>query len=286
MPHEFTRRGFLLAGAGLAVAACTKDKGITVDDDGPTSSAAGSVSLVLASYVHVTGVEQRVTFALLRGNGPERPTDPLEVVFKDPDGRTSPPISGTFHSDGIELPYVPLRYRFEQPGIHEARTTYKGKELTAAVNVNDAATMKVPYQGKPLISVATPTTADHGGVEPICTRDPACPLHATSLDAALAAKRPVALLFSTPARCKSRLCGPVLENLLAARDEFADRVEFIHAEIYRETSSERLAPAVQAYNLPGEPFLFLGSADGTVLDRLDNAYDRSEVRAALTALVS
>lgn len=284
MPPEITRRGFLLAGAGLAVtAACGGDKkAIDVADEDP---AARGVSLVLASYVHVAGIDQRVTFALVRSDGPERTTDPLEVTFKAPDGSAGPPVSGAWHSEGIDLPYVPLRYRFERPGIYEATAHYKGKALTAAVNVNDA-TVPVPFPGKPLISVATPTTADHKGVEPICTRDPACPLHETSLDAALAAKRPVALLFSTPARCKSRLCGPVLENLLVQREAFADRVTFIHAEIYREASSEKLAPAVEAYKLPNEPFLFLARGDGIVFERLDNAYDRSEVRAALTKLVS
>lgn len=288
VPPEITRRGFLVAGAGLAVAAACGggDNGIDVaDEDDKGDAASANVSLVLASYLHVAGIDQRVTFALIRSDGPERADDPLEVVFQGPDGKRSPSLTGEWHHDGIDLPYVPLRHRFEAPGIYEAHTRYQGKDLTAAVRVNDA-TVPVPFPGKPLISVATPTTADHRGVEPICTRDPACPLHETSLDAALAAKRPVALLFSTPARCKSRLCGPVLDNLLAQQDTFADRVQFIHVEIYREASSEKLAPAVESYQLPGEPFLFLAGADGIVRERLDNAYDRAEVREALTALVS
>jgi hypothetical protein len=286
VPTEISRRGFLLASAGLAAAAACRrsgDDGIAVRDE---DTGARGLSLVLVSYLHVAGIDQRVTFALIRGDeGPELPTEPVEVTFKDPDGTTSAPLTGPFHREGIELPYMPLRHRFEKPGIHEASTRYKGRTLTAAVSVNDAS-VPVPYPGKPLIDVPTPTTADHRGVEPICTRDPACPLHETSLDAALAAHRPVALLFSTPARCKSRLCGPVLENLLAVRPEFADRVQFVHAEIYREASSEKVAPAVEAYKLPGEPFLFLAGADGIVRERLDNAYDRAEVRGALAKLVA
>lgn len=280
MAYEISRRGFLLAGAGFAVAAACggDDNGIAVRDE--PDGRGGPVSLVLASYVHVAGIDQRVTFALIRGDGPERATEPLEVRFEGPDGTVGPPLTGTWHSDGIELPYVPLHHRFGQPGIHQAHARYGGRDLTAAVQVNDA-TVPIPFPGKPLISVPTPTTADHRGVETVCTRDPACPLHDTSLDAALAEKRPVALLFSTPARCQSRLCGPVLDNLLAAREQFADRVRFLHVEIYEKASSQKVAPAVEAYKLPGEPFLFLAGADGVVRQRLDNAFDRTEVRAEL-----
>jgi hypothetical protein len=43
---------------------------------------------------------------------------------------------------------------------------------------------------------------------------------------------------------------------------------------------------VQAFHLDQEPFLFLAGADGVVRDRLDNAVDTAEMRAALTQLVS
>ena len=283
MDPKLTRRSFLVAGAGLAVAAaCGRDSDVTVKperDDGPTN-----LSLVVASYVHTIGVEERVALALLQGSGPATPTGPITVAFKAPDGAVSSPVQATVHSEGISLPYFPVRHRFATTGVHEAVVTYGGRTLTAAINVNDQ-TVPIPIIGRPLISVPTPTVADPRGVDPICTKSPACPLHDMSLDAALAAKRPVALLFSTPARCKSRLCGPVLENLLVHHAQFRDRVQFIHVEIYEQATSEKLAPAVAAYKLPGEPFLFLAGADGIVRDRLDNAFDRVEARAALERLV-
>jgi hypothetical protein len=282
---KLTRRSFLLAGAGLAVAAaCGRDDSdVTVKpdrDQGPTN-----LSLVVASYVHTIGVDERVALALLQGSGPATPTGPITVAFKSPDGAVSPAVPATVHQEGISLPYFPVRHRFTATGVHEAVVTYAGRTFTAAINVNDT-TVPIPIVGKPLISVPTPTVADPRGVDPICTKAPTCPLHDMSLDAALAAKRPVALLFSTPARCKSRLCGPVLENLLVHHEQFRDRVQFIHVEIYQETTSEKLAPAVEAYKLPGEPFLFLAGADGIVRDRLDNAFDRVEARAALERLVA
>lgn len=287
MPTEITRRGFLLAGAGLAVAAaCGRDGNGEVEGGREPAAGASNVSLVLASYVHVAGMDERVALALLEGNGPAKPTGPIQVSFKAPDGTVSAPVEAPLHDEGITLPYFPVRHRFPVPGIYEAQVDYEGKVLTAAVNVNDPAGLPLPIAGRPLISVPTPTTADARGVDPICTRNPMCPLHDVSLDVALAEKRPIALLFSTPARCKSQLCGPVLENLLVHHEAFRDRVRFLHVEIYNEPTSEKLAPAVEAYKLPGEPFLFLAGADGVVRDRLDNAFDRVEARTALERLVA
>ena len=53
-----------------------------------------------------------------------------------------------------------------------------------------------------------------GRSRPICTAEPRCPLHTTSLDAAVAAGGPVALLVSTPKFCQVAICGPVLDVLL------------------------------------------------------------------------
>lgn len=280
------RRSFLLASAGLlAAAACNRpgsDKpDVEVDEDTPKD-----VALVVASYVHVTGIDQRVTFALVRDNGPEILKEPLDVQIKDRDNRDLGTTRGELHDDGIPLPYVVVRKRFEDTGIHAAKVVYQGNTLTATFNVEDPADVQVPIPGKPLLSTPTPTVADNRGVSPICTRDPVCPLHDVSLDAALGEKRPIALLFSTPALCKSQLCGPVLENLLSQHAAFGSRVRFLHVEIYTDTSGKTLAPAVQAYHLESEPFLFLADADGVVRERLDNAFDRAEVKSALEGLVA
>jgi hypothetical protein len=238
------------------------------------------LSLVVASYIHVAGVDQRVTVALIQGDGPFHAGGPVQLSIDNQ------PVQATLHTDGISLPYYLIHHTFPQPGIREIEAVVQGKKLTAPIEIVDAAKSQVPVEGRPLVRVPTPTPADPRGVNPVCTRQPACPLHDVSLDAALAEKRPIALLFATPALCQSRLCGPVLDNLLAARDEFGSRVRMLHVEIYTDLQGKTLAPAVQAYHLESEPFLFLAGADGVVRARLDNAYDKVEVRDALGRLVS
>lgn len=286
MRNPVSRRSFLLASAGLVVgAACGgngKDGPIAVDK--PTTTAAGSVprdlSLVVASYVHVAGIDERVTVALIRESGPFKADGPVPITI---DGA---PVEAKMHQEGIALPYFLLRHRFDKPGVHDIKATVGGRELSAAVTVVDPAAAKVPYPGKPLIKVPTPTVVENRGVSPICTMRPTCPLHDVSLDAALDEKKPLAVLFATPALCQSQLCGPVLENLLAVRDEFSGKVRMLHVEIFTDLQGQTSSPAVKAYGLESEPFLFLAGADGVVRDRLDNAYDRTEVREALTRLTA
>lgn len=116
---------------------------------------------------------------------------------------------------------------------------------------------------------------------------PACPWHDVSLDAALQEKRPIAFMISTPRFCRSQVCGPVLDSLLAVRDEFeAKNVRFVHAEVFTDESVKKSAPIMDAYGLQFEPVLFLAGADGVVRTVLDGPFDRSEARSLLTALVS
>lgn len=286
-----TRRELLLAGAGLAVlAACggsddAENSSVKVTDPGGETDGQGSKSLnlVLASYVHVPAVDQRVTFAILNeeGTGPVKPEGPVRLTI---DGQEVP---AELHADGsLELPYLLVRHRFEKPGVSTARATYRGAVGEAAIQVVEPAKASAPLVGHPLPRVATPTVADPRVVDPICTRRPPCLLHDVSLDAALDERRPLAVLYATPARCQSRLCGPVLDNLLAHHEAFAGRVRFIHVEIFASPTGNTLAPAVKATGLTQEPFLFLVGADGIVRERIDNAFDRTEAGQALDRLVS
>jgi hypothetical protein len=139
----------------------------------------------------------------------------------------------------------------------------------------------------------TPTTTNAEGVDPICTADPQCPLHTTSLNTALAAGKPTALLISTPAFCQVGICGPVLDVFLTQQKEFGDRVQMIHAEVYKsgkqasqDPSNAQLAPVVEAFHLPFEPSMILARADGTLAERLDYIFDESELQQALGRLVA
>ena len=108
-------------------------------------------------------------------------------------------------------------------------------------------------------------------------------MHAVSLDQVLG-KRPVALIFSTPQLCTSRVCGPVTDIAVSLQKEFAGRIDFIHEEVYVDNQpSKGLRPQMKAFHLQTEPWLFAINRHGVIVTRLEGAFGVNELRAALEA---
>jgi hypothetical protein len=145
---------------------------------------------------------------------------------------------------------------------------------------------KAPIAGQPAPRAASPTVADPLGIDPICTRNPPCPLHDVSLAAAIGAGKPVAVMLATPALCQSRYCGPVLDDLLTLTDQYKDRITFVHVEIYTNLSGNETTPTVQAWGIETEPWLFGVDATGDVVSRLDGAFGHDEQQQLLQRLVT
>jgi hypothetical protein len=288
----FSRRSFLLgSGAAALLAACGGD------DDGEAapstttgaSTTAGEIDAPVLGVAFdrnnllVTGVAQRAPFLLFDPSGGLLPIDTapeeLTIEFTPASGGAASTVSVARHGVDIERAYWPVTTTFTATGIHTARTEVGGVPL-------DPSAVAVPQVGAAMPSAPTPTTADPLGVATMCTDDPACPLHETSLDAALAAGRPVALLVSTPAFCQVAICGPVLDLLLAAAPAHPG-VAAIHLEVYPggQPDAASLSPVVtETLGLAYEPALFVVDAGGRITARLDNIYDGAELDAALAAV--
>jgi hypothetical protein len=155
-----------------------------------------------------------------------------------------------------------------------------------AIQINDPATVKVPFVGQLLPPFDTPTTDTHRGVNPICTRltGGPCPFHAMTLTEALAAGKPVAYLIGTPAHCQFGTCAPGLEALIAVSERLGDKLSIVHAEVYVDDSATVSTPAVDAYHLTYEPVVWLTDANGAIVSRLDAIWDQSELDEAVDAL--
>lgn len=299
------RRTLLLGAAGtMLLAACGSDGS---GDDQAASSRAGDPILFAAfaaqaGYV-ASGVEQRLVFAIGSPAGGAE-TDltklPETLTFQPtrqgpPDAagqRTREPVGDPItverHADGVPTPYYPLRFTPDRPGVWGVTTTIDGAQADQAFQVTAADEVKLVQVGQNLPAVATATTADARGVDPMCTRLAGpCPFHDTSLDVALGAGRPIALLVATPEFCQTAICGPVLDLLMEQQGAFP-AVQFLHVEVYKDARATgniaraKTAEIVSALGMNYEPGLFLATPDGTVVERLDNAFDRRELREGLT----
>lgn len=141
-----------------------------------------------------------------------------------------------------------------------------------------------PTVGEVAPKVHTPTIDSVAGdVARISTRSPAATgLLSTDLFDVYG-KKPVALLFATPALCQSRVCGPVVDVLEEARaTDKSGKTAYITNEIYQENRVDRgLRTQPTAYGLPTEPWLFVLDAQGKVVERIEGAFSLTELRRAI-----
>jgi len=190
------------------------------------------------------------------------------------------------YATDLAVPYWLFRTEITEPGFYRL-VLEGGPAAGAAFQVATATATSVPNIGDAMPAFDTPTFSDARGVTPICTRQPEpCPMHEVTLREALAAPLPVAYLIGTPAHCSTGTCTPALEALIDLRDRFADRVTFVHAEVYSDADATTIAPAVEAARMTYEPAVFVVDAAGVIVERLDAVFDRVELDAVLSELVS
>lgn len=141
----------------------------------------------------------------------------------------------------------------------------------------------VPAVGQRPPAIATDTLASvHGDTALLTTRMPPESMHGVSFNQVLG-RRPVALLFSTPELCTSRVCGPVTDIMVSLQRAFP-QVTFIHEEVYVDNDPAKgLRPQMRAFHLQTEPWLFTVNRRGVIAARLQGAFGVAEARRALTA---
>lgn len=178
------------------------------------------------------------------------------------------------------------RVRFGAPGRYAALvvTKVRGRLLAGTTQVTVLAESPIPAVGERPPKIATPTVASVGGdIEQIETRVPPDSMHDTSFGDVLG-RRPIALLFATPALCQSRTCGPVTDLAAQLKAAYGRRMTFIHNEIYVDNDPAKgLRPQLQAFHLETEPWLFTVDRQGRVAARLEGAFGIDEFRRAVEA---
>jgi hypothetical protein len=171
-------------------------------------------------------------------------------------------------------------------GVYDvlALTRVGSRFVGATATIPVALSVPIPAVGRRPPDIATDTLAsEHGALKLVTTRLPPEDMHSVSLDQVLG-RRPVALLFSTPQLCTSRVCGPVTDIMVELRHQFGSRIAFIHQEIYVHNQPARgLRSQLHAFHLETEPWLFTINRHGVIAARLDGVFGLQEARAALEA---
>jgi len=304
VPDKGGLRQRVSAAQHVDVSAFPSAKGKSLQGVATEVKGAGKVEVGLASSVFTIG-QDRLAFGMIDDQGqfvygptvvyyatsPDRPAQgpypaPADVLLTQPRYRSRQSAEET---DPFAAVYQ-AQVKFKQKGPYAVLVVTKsGNHLVAAPTRIDVSTKKadvIPDVGDTAPKVATDTLASVKGDEKLLdTRVPPTDMHKDSFDQILG-KKPVALLFSTPQLCQSRVCGPVTDVAEQLKAKYGDRIEFIHQEVYVNNDVNKgLRPPLEAFHLRTEPWLFVVNAQGRITARLEGSFGVNAFENALkTAL--
>lgn len=293
---------------GSGTAACPTAP--TPPDDlagwGPPATAPELTPYLIAGPGQLVCGPNRILFTLLDKDGRPAgaPDRPVKVDFynlgRDPNARFAD-LNGLFvwaiegergiYVTNVEFPEAGrygAEFTFSSAGtVQSLRLTFDVQPSSPVVKVGDRAPAS-----------KTPTLADVGGdVARISTdTDPDPRLYETSVDQALAEKRPFVLAFATPRFCTSAQCGPTLERLKPFLDRYPT-VTFINVEPYKLKEVDgalaldldangqlQAATVTQEWRLFNEPAVYVVDREGVVRASFELIFSDEELAAALDAV--
>jgi hypothetical protein len=206
------------------------------------------------------------------------PADPMSVLPQYRSKQNSGP-------GGIQAIYA-ANLPVAKAGTYFVLSLTKGPSglIGATGELAAAPSTQIPGVGQRPPDIATDTAATvHGDQALLTTRLPPEHMAAEPFDQVLG-KKPIALLFSTPQLCISRVCGPVTDVAVQVQQKFGSKVDFIHQEVYVDNQpSKGLRPQLKAFHLRTEPWLFAINKQGKIVARLEGAFGTTELTQAIQA---
>ncbi len=156
--------------------------------------------------------------------------------------------------------------------------------------VKDSPTKK-PGDAAPKIKTLTAADAANDYTKLTSAATPNAAFYRVSLDDALASGKPTVLLFSTPAFCQTRLCGPAYEIMSDAQKRVGDAVNWIHVEVFTglpnpAANNFARAPAMNAFGLTTEPWLFVMDRAGKIFYRVEGVFTAEEVERQVSNILN
>ena len=178
----------------------------------------------------------------------------LEVSLPRPDGTNA---STSFR--------FPVAERALAPAVGDAAPASRNRTLADVASVHELST----------------------GAEP----DPA--LYKLTIAEALAAGRPLVVVFASPGFCTNALCGPQAEVLSALRERHGAGASFIHVDLYENPTEIRGAgldvaietPLLAEWGLETDEWTFIVDASGKIAARFEAFAPEVEVEQALLAVL-
>lgn len=246
------------------------------------------------------GARARATFYDLRDPRNPKPVFQAEAVQSAPGvGEKVQHVhaSGEVHihggqDDGRVGYYVPVEFGWAGPwGVAVEVILKDGTRGVSNVGFMVTEKPAVPAPGMAAIPSDNLTRFDVADIREIDSGDPPNDMHDVKIRDALAAGRPLVIVFSTPAYCTSRFCGPVTEEVELLHDAYRGRVDFVHIEIWQDVRKNIANPtAMEWLRRPDgglvEPYVYVVGKDGIIYDRWEGPVARNIIEPAVQAVAA
>lgn len=281
----------ILIALGLVVAACGGDAqpdttaATTTPGGADQPFGADAVAFVASSNLAV-GTE-RLLIAVTDDTGKRLPSPDIPVTMNIwLDGREFQvqTVDGTFM---WAIPNVSGLYRaqveFDVAGTWVIQVVPEGGEPLGAIGVTVYEEPFTPGIGDPAPRSETLTSDDAPISEISSDVDPDPSFYTMSVAEAVTSGRPSVITFATPRFCTTGICQPTLELMRELAPQYPD-VNFLHVEVFtniNDPDNIELAPAVDEWGLPTEPWVFVVDADGIVVGRYEGVVTPEELREVL-----
>jgi hypothetical protein len=250
-----------------------------------------SVTTIAGTSDHGVG-RNRISFLIADSNGSlvEQPT--AKVWFAT--AKTGKPFAtATARLEAVGVPggseadaqfiYV-VNARAPSTGTLWYVVAPAGSAVRALGSLRIRARPAAPAVGDRAVASKTPTIRSTGGdlAKLSTSKKPDRALYQVSVAEALAAREPFLVTFATPQFCQTRVCGPVVEVVSAARRRLAGSdLQFIHVEIYEDNNpGAGVNRWVKEWKLPTEPYTFVVDRKGIVRASFEGAASVTELVAA------
>ncbi len=269
----------LLALSCLAfLAACGSTTSTTTP---PTAAASQTVQATLAASTLVVGANRLPIGLVVDGSPINDPNAKVHLRFFYLGGtdaeksKVAGESAATYFGQGLPVAVYVTYPNFPKAGawgVEVEATLPNQAPSISRLRLEVQASDPTPALGSPAIAVETATAKTNPDLSTISSDlNPNPALYQLSVAEALKNGKPTAILFATPGFCKTATCGPSVNVVSALQKTYGERINFIHVEVYEYPFGEsalanppRLAPAMGAWSLPSEPWLFLVGADGLI----------------------
>ena len=301
--HPYWRLVGVVAVAAMVMAACSGGTRLSAAGSATSSIKELGKGATVYSFVqtqaNLAAGRSRLAFGLVRpDNGFVVGGSPQVWVARNETSSAVGPFSAQWVTwskprvDAYGAPPVPGYFAVEVdtpgPGVWNVLAAMSdGGRLVAGTAAMELKAHPVAAVGSKAVSEATPVATTPTEAAKIDTRDPPTPMHYISLDAALRNGRPTVVVFATPLLCKSRLCGPVVDEVLDVYEKVGvERANFVDVEVYLQRDADKPAPEYLRWGFDTEPWVIVIDKDGIIQGRFEGPSTATEIETVLAPLLA